>query len=346
MRGVAALAVLWSHLVTSWKITFFAAPQDFLAVDFFFILSGFVMGAAYGERLKHGLSPAKLALIRIIRLHPLLVVGALLGTVVLLLRSGLDASPGIIESGLFAALGLPAIFLAGTLAFPINGPAWSLFFELLANFGYALIGRFLTPVRILAITLLAIVLLIVVARGNGTIEGGWQWDGLTEGSVRVFFGFMAGLALYTYRPRWKASPVVGYALLAVLTVLLFDPMHEPVVNQLVMVILVFPTMIWIGSAVRANAFFNGAGAWIGAISYPLYILHWPLIDPMRDMFLSIDPQQQFLPLWLFVQITFSVALAWVAMTMFDEPVRAFLTRRLLGRPKPLTESAKPQVSST
>lgn len=81
LRGVAALLVVWYHLFEA----FATSPVDqrfnhgYLAVDFFFLLSGFVIGYAYDERWGRGLRMRDFIKRRLIRLHPMVVLGALLG---------------------------------------------------------------------------------------------------------------------------------------------------------------------------------------------------------------------------------------------------------------------------
>lgn len=88
LRGVAALLVLWYHVHEGFAFAS-GAPiigsinYGYLAVDFFFMLSGFVIGYAYAARLHRSMSLGNFARRRLIRLHPMVVFGALLGVVAL-----------------------------------------------------------------------------------------------------------------------------------------------------------------------------------------------------------------------------------------------------------------------
>lgn len=336
MRGVAAFAVLWGHLTTAWGALNIHGPQYVLAVDFFFILSGFVIGHAYAQRMKQGMSPAQLIRIRAIRLYPLLIVGALIGTVVMLVRHGGESgytAPVILGSGAFAALGLPSFFIPFTeIAFPVNSPAWSLFFELGVSLLYAFIARFLTRSWLVAIVLASGVLMTIAVLQRGTIELGWQRDGLLDGATRVLFGFFAGLALHDLRPRFSLPPWAGYELIAVLGVILFQPHAFWVHGNLAVALLAFPILVWLGSAVRETGWIARAGGFLGALSYPLYILHWPVIDLTHGLLSKVDPDGRYVALWMPLQIALVVSIAWFAMKLFDEPVRAWLTRATRRKP--------------
>lgn len=329
LRGVAALAVVCQHLGAVWQLGDIA-PQSFLAVDFFFVLSGFVIAHAYRNRLKTKLSPFGFLITRFVRLYPLLVAGAMLGTVVMLARAnGWPPTDAIVEGGLMAVLGLPALFMASTgLGFPINPPAWSLFFELTANVVYAFVARFLTPLRIAILTAVAAAIFLKLSFDLGAIPGGWQPYGIKEGLSRVFCSFTIGLLLYEIKPEWKAPPTVGYVAALVLAVCLFLPQNLGLIGHLILIFAIWPAITWLGSAVTESRLIAHAGATIGALSYPLYILHRPLLDPLRDMFLLIDPTAAFLPVWMVLQIIIVIGVSWLAMVAFDQPVRKWLTRLL------------------
>ncbi len=331
MRGIAAFAVLWGHLTDSWRRPDLASQQYILAVDFFFILSGFVIGHAYGARMKGKMSGVEFAILRVIRLHPLLVLAASIGTAVLMWRY--LGKPGftvanILGTGALAAVGLPSLLIASIpRAFPANGPAWSLFFELFANFIYAAIARHLTRNRLIVIVILAAAALIATAVSHGSIEMGWQKGMLVAGSTRVLFGFFAGLLIYELRPGIGAPSWLGYVLLAGVAFCLLDPAPPTVQLQLAMVLVAFPLLVWLGSAVRETPFVAAVGKLFGALSYPIYILHWPFVDLTRNLFLKFDPTSSLAPLWAILQIGLILLIAWLAMKLYDAPVRAWLMRQ-------------------
>ena len=141
LRGVAALLVIWYHVFEG----FATSPVDqwlnhgYLAVDFFFILSGFVIGYAYDDRWKSTMDVKGFFKRRLIRLHPMVVMGAVLGAVTFCIQ-GCEQWDGMqvaVSSVLLAILlnffmipalpgAAPEVRGNGEM-FPLNGPAWSLF---------------------------------------------------------------------------------------------------------------------------------------------------------------------------------------------------------------------------
>ena len=167
LRGVAALLVVWYHVFEGYQFASGSAiiqeiNHGYLAVDFFFILSGFVIGYAYDDRWGKTLTLGKFFKSRLIRLHPMVVMGALIGLVMFILQgavtwNGTPASvPAMMTALLCAMLMIPALPGGGYEVrgngemFPLNGPAWLLFFEYIGNILYALFIRRLST-RALAI---------------------------------------------------------------------------------------------------------------------------------------------------------------------------------------------------
>lgn len=158
LRGVAALFVVWYHVfegfgfaqsvngVDDGLITSF--NHGYLAVDFFFILSGFVIGYAYDDRWAKGFTLGQFAKRRLIRLHPMVVAGAVIGLITFCLQGAVKwdgthvATSAIMLALLCTMFLIPAV--PGTAPevrgngemYPLNGPSWSLFFEYIGNIIY------------------------------------------------------------------------------------------------------------------------------------------------------------------------------------------------------------------
>ena len=243
VRGVAALVVLGFHVFEAFATSPFDQTfnHGYLAVDFFFMLSGFVIGYAYDARWRGngnagGMTTADFFKRRLVRLHPMICVGALLGVVSFFVQGRVRWDGTEVGVPAVALAFLLSIFLIparpGTAAeirgngemFPLNGPSWSLFFEYLGNIFYALVLRRLPTAALAAFVALAALGLTGVAAGNlsgfGHIGVGWSLadfdalkntdngaigelfdNGLCGGLLRLGFSFPAGLLLArVFRP--------------------------------------------------------------------------------------------------------------------------------------------------
>ena len=154
LRGVAALLVVIYHIFEG--LAFAEATNGagaglittlnhgHIAVDFFFILSGFVISYAYDDRWKT-MSMGGFFKRRLIRLHPMLVMGAIVGTITFFI-GGFEKWDGTVTptSWVMIAMlltmfmipavpGVPYEVRGNGEMFPLNGPAWSLFFEYIGN---------------------------------------------------------------------------------------------------------------------------------------------------------------------------------------------------------------------
>jgi len=130
LRGVAAIVVVLFHAIFgAWVPRF-----GYLAVDLFFILSGFVLSHAYDKRFVAGMSVAEFLSLRVVRLYPLYLLGLVLGLCVVRINPSIMDAPaaGVLLNFVLNLFDLPGMEIPGTLyreLFPLNVPLWSLFFE-------------------------------------------------------------------------------------------------------------------------------------------------------------------------------------------------------------------------
>lgn len=146
LRGLAALAIVIWH-VPNW-FPYLRLPTAHIAVDLFFVISGFVIAASYESRLRTGLSVSSFMLIRVIRLYPFYLFGTLISIISLVLSF---FSHGTIsefhlafwKAAPFSAFMLPSpsFGIIGNL-YPLNIPAWSLHFEIIINIIWAFTNKF------------------------------------------------------------------------------------------------------------------------------------------------------------------------------------------------------------
>ncbi|MET3665151.1 acyltransferase [Caulobacter sp. 1776] len=355
LRGVAALMVVAFHLFEAHAG---GSPHKqiinhgYLAVDFFFLLSGFVVAYAYDDRWG-GMSQWAFYKRRLVRLQPMIVVGTLIGAALL----GLQHWSLFPKLETVTALQLLGIILLGVMMipmapsaeprgwgeiYPLNGPQWSLFYEYVANILYAVGLRKLSNRWLGALVAVAAVALVglLVMGPRGDVVGGWALDaqGVRIGLSRVMFPFFAGVLLMRLGKRIKvrnAFAVCSLLLVLALSLPRFGGTERLWINGLyeaACVILLFPLIVAIGAgekdadgpSVRIARFF-------GDLSYPLYITHYPLIYIYTGWVVDrkVGPAQgAMVGAGVFV---LAVTIAYACLKLLDEPARRWLARRVLAR---------------
>ena len=217
LRGVAALLVLWHHVFEGYSFAgggpILVVNHGYLAVDFFFILSGFVLSYAYDDRWGKSLSFGSFVKRRLIRLHPMVVMGAVLGAITFLLQGsvqwdGTHVATSVVMWALLISMfmipavpGTPREIRGNGEMFPLNGTNWSLFFEYIGNLLYALFIRRLSTrwIRVLTIVLgiaLAAFSIFDVS-GYNQLGIGWTLDAVNfvGGLLRMLFPFTLGMLI-------------------------------------------------------------------------------------------------------------------------------------------------------
>jgi len=260
LRGVAALAVVAYHIGVGLKLPWLA-PRGYLAVDFFFVLSGFVLARAYGERLVGGrMSALEFLRRRYLRLWPVACVGTALG-IVLSWPAAVQA-PSVAAAGLLL---LPNLWRADLTAYPYNPPHWSLWHEVVANYGYGVVAPRLTAALLGAwIAGSAFVLgYHVLAAGNG--DDLWL--------ARVAYSFAMGVAIERARP---ARSNVGILTLSALLILALS-LGRPSRVDLALTLLLFPALVWLGASTTVGRRLGPICSAVGRASYPLYAWHMPIL---------------------------------------------------------------------
>jgi len=332
LRGIAALGVVVFHYM-EW----IAADSSqnfighgFLAVDFFFCLSGFVIAYAYDDRL-HALGRIEFFRSRLIRLHPLVIFGSVLGLLGYLFNPfGGATEPGFLRNaGLFISslllIPLPIMPTRAYNLFGLNAPAWSLFFEYVANVAYAFL-LFRMPRRWLTgtIALAAAAVCFVIYQENSLL-GGWSGPTFWDGLVRVSFSFLAGMLLW--RSGWVVRNKLGFLpLAAMLTLAFLAPFSKwNLLTESVIVLLYFPLIVALGAGATPSAGMRKVCVFLGKISYPLYMTHYWLIWMFGDYYTRHHPAGLRLFLIVLAGIVFQVLLAWLVMILFDIPVRRRLS---------------------
>jgi peptidoglycan/LPS O-acetylase OafA/YrhL len=346
LRGVAALFVAMRHTSFFHNL---GISNGYLAVDLFFVLSGFVIAHAYERRLEQGLSAARFMALRYLRLWPVYVLGAALG----LVAAAMQALPGrdnltvaqVLHTAPFALAMLPGPHIKPML-YPVNSVAWSLALELLVNLAYALCWRRLRDVRVLAAVLAVSAFgLIGAAAHFGKLDVGFLWTDAWGGPPRVVFSFTAGLAINRlYRAGPWTSPLPAWATLAILPPL-FWLWVDQTIWPLACVLLVFPTIVGLAAGAEPRPAAARAFAWLGAASYPLYALHKPAGELMTLWVRHVSPHDV-RTLWIGAALmAVLVPACGLIERFYDRPVRRWLTGGLNGAtgllsPRPRTGQAE------
>ena len=366
LRGVAAAIVLLYHHfeVNGLGLTTSPINHGYLAVDFFFILSGYVVGYAYDDRWNR-MSTWTFFKRRLVRLHPMIVLSTLVGLLFFYFGTGgmfpLVGETPVGKLLVVALLGLLMIPVPVSMdvrgwaeVSPINGSGWTLYFEYFANIMYALlIRRF--PRWLLAVFVAASAFLTLnVALGWDvfgtlgerpgtayTMVGGWALTApeLTIGFTRLLFPFFAGLLLS--RLGWKIRVRGGFLWCSLLLVVLlamprvggeahglWNGMYEAAC-----ILLFFPVVVLMGAGSVTTGRTAKACKFLGDISYPLYITQYPIVFTLLGGWISNTPDATSSQV-LFTSIMsylFCFAAAYASLKLYDEPVRRWLTAHWLHR---------------
>ena len=354
LRGVAAITVVCFHIFEAFATSHLdqRINHGYLAVDFFFILSGFVVGYAYDDRWGK-MKTKDFIKRRIIRLHPMVVMGAVIGAVMFYFQgcSVWDVSqiavPALLIATVLNMFMIPAT--PGTEVrgvgemFPLNGPSWSLFFEYIGNILYALFIRKLPTKALTVLVILAGCGLASFAIFGplGDICVGYSLTGteFTGGSLRLLFSFSAGLLLSRiFKPAAKlkgAFWICGISVVALLAVPRIGGAEHLWMNGIydtICCILFFPLIVYLGaSGISTNKFTTKICKFLGDISYPLYMVHYPFIYLyyawVKNNNLTF---QESLP-GAAALVIGSIVLAYICLKFYDIPVRKYLTNRFLKK---------------
>lgn len=339
MRGVAALLVVVMHGQAMLGTQLF--ERAYLMVDLFFLMSGFVLAAAYGARLEAGGAGGWFAGRRLVRLWPLAVVGLLLGAVTeLALAAHLNRPVNADFAAVLAAGALMLPWLAGGLVVPFDGPLWSLQAEVWANTAWGFAARWLTPVRLAAVCALSGAALVMSTALTGSFDGGFANNDPSRhagpfafliGFARIGFSFPLGVLLHR---AWAAGrlPVRRlpfWTIPAALVPVSLIPLGAPAALDLAIVAVLFPMLLAVAvGGMQAGPLAGEAGR----ISYALYVLHGPVLVLLRGLAPASLPSPLRAALFA-AALALSLLLAHLAERWIDRPARRWAARRA---PAPLT----------
>lgn len=339
IRGIAAFVVILFHTSTIERIAPHGPRFGFLAVDLFFVLSGFVLAYSYDRQFARGMKPIEFMRRRFVRLYPLFVLGLIAGFVVRIVPAIRDATGGpmtgheILMATLFNAFMLPAPHSAqNLLTFPTDLPAWSLFFEVwVANLVFALMWKQLQGRRLAAFIGVMALLCMVSEAVFRTWDVGYQWSTFAGGFARVSFSFAVGVAaarVHAARPPRLHMP--SWVIWITVLSLMFMPLSRVPgeAYELLCVFVIIPALIYLGAeAVDRRPV---VGLALGDASYAAYAIHVPLLI----LLCYLVPGATAHPSELY-GVGFATAIFFLSLALayfYDRPVRDALERTF--RPAP------------
>ena len=366
LRGVAAMLVVAYHL---FEIHYHGGPDQpinhgYLAVDFFFVLSGFVIGYAYDDRWDK-MSTWAFFKRRLIRLHPMVIFGTLFGALMFYFGSCaefplINDTPWwmvvLVMLWCFTMIPLPhSMDIRGWAETnPLNGPAWSLQWEYLANILYAfLFRRFSKAALGICVTIFAVMTITLCldidvtgflqerSYASYTVVGGWSTtpDQLQVGLTRLLYPFFSGLLVSRVGKLIKVRG--GFWWCSLMIAVLFcmpwmglgtegDARWTNGLYEAFCILICFPLIVAIGaeSSVKGGKS-EAINRFLGDISYPLYITHFPLIY----MLMSWTDSHKDAPIGthIFVSVCvfiLAILIAYGAYRLYDLPVREWLKKQV------------------
>ena len=361
LRGVAALMVIWYHVFEGYAFaggtTIDTFNHGYLAVNFFFLLSGFVIGYAYDDRWGKNFTMKDFIKRRLIRLHPMVIMGAVVGAITFYIQGSVQWDGTHIGISMVMLSLLCTIFFIPAMPgvgyevrgngemFPLNGPCWSLFFEYIGNILYALFIRRLSNK---ALTIVVVLLGVALASfaifnvsGYGNIGVGWTLDGVNfiGGLLRMLFPFSMGMLLSrNFKPMklrgafWICT-LVMIALFAVPYLEGTESICTNGIYEAFCIIIAFPILLWIGaSGTTTDKKSTQICKFLGDISYPIYVIHYPFMY----LFYAWLIKNQLFTLGETWQVAlcvyaWNILFAYLCLKLYDEPVRKYLAKRFLNK---------------
>lgn len=324
LRGIAALAVVTFHTFLNGG----PLPNGQLAVDLFFLLSGFVIAYSYDERLCLSMPIRDFMVRRLIRLYPMVFVGALGGILIALIHNKtnhVDAYPvrSIAYSGGLSLFVLPYLGNAiNERAFSFNPPLWSLFFELVANVVYAVFARRLSIFVLVA---------IVISGLTGIVLGGPLGGGAKEtillGFPRVACGFFGGVLLFRlWKSGWLPKINGNFLILSAALVAIFGIPTLIGGSAFLPVYAIFLAIMICAIGARRSRF-DKYCALLGQLSYPIYLIHWLTLYVFAWLGGKIGLAGPNYPILAAIHFCCVPFMAYFVARFYETPVRLFLTTR-------------------
>lgn len=359
LRGVAAIMVVFFHVFETFSggdHTKQLLNHAYLAVDFFFMLSGYVISYAYDGRW-HKMGLKDFSIRRLVRLQPMIILGSVIGAALFYMQYSeglgwerISTIPGW-KVVLVMLIGMTVIPVGKGLDIrgwnemhPLNGASWSLFFEYIANIAYALVLKHISKVLLGLLVLISFGFTVHYAftNANGDLIGGWSIDDpiqLKIGFIRLAFPFLMGIFLARVAKLKfikNAFTITTIVLIIVFAAPRLGGHSLPWLNALYecfALLIMFPMLILIG----AGGTVEGKSAshickFLGDISYPIYITHFPLIYVYMAWVTNGKHtiEEPISLVYGLLTVIASISLAFISLKFYDIPVRKWLGKKFIN----------------
>lgn len=287
LRGIAAFMIVFYHLDIVYRI---GGPfaRGYLFVDLFFLLSGFVLTVSTEKKLRTGINAFEFTWARYKRLFPLVAVGVAVALVRALVIGLADPLTLLLWVALDLAM-IPSLVGAGPF-YRFNGPQWTLFYELLANFLHALVLKNVGTRMMLGLAAVMGGWLIYTVQQHGADTMGvnapsWQtwWMALP----RVGFSYVLGVWFgRKYREGFRTSSMPWWVALVVPVLGIMAVPYLPLGRangDLLFVMAFMPVMMWLVAMAQPPQGLKGPMEWLGNFSLPLYCVHLTVLVWMSEL---------------------------------------------------------------
>lgn len=330
LRGIAAVAVVLFHTRGFTGVELLHSA--YLSVDLFFLISGFVMAHVYEKDLGNRLTCGDFFIKRLRRIYPLYLVGLTLGVVAFVGASISNGDTLGLETVIILILAvffIPTMGLVGREGsiYPLNGPSWSLAFELIANYFHGFIARWLSFNVLLAMIALSAISLIVSVFYFGSADIGMTTNTFVGGLPRVFFSYFLGVLIFRAQDKLPTFPARSEWLLLALVAWLFyvdAPGNYRAIVDLAIILVILPLLVFAFVKVQLNQPIVQLFGGLGTASYALYVIHLPALKLLYGgwgIVFGGDPSLLFV---VAVFVPLLVVSAYFLTKIFDEPVQVLL----------------------
>lgn len=336
LRGVAAIAVVIFHFmeiaVPDYNDNFIA--HAYLAVDFFFCLSGFVIAYAYDNKLAD-IGFAKFFKQRLIRLQPLVIIGSIWGLVAFVVDPFSNLWVKYADK-LWLLFGASCLMIPYPLVperyfniFHLNPPSWSLFWEYVASIVYAAVLIRVGKKALWVLVAIGAVALVYEAHYATNLGVGWSGVNFWGGGIRAFFSFLAGILVYRsgYIIRNKLGFLITAGLLLLSLLAPFTATYNWILEPFI-IIAYFPLLLAIGAGATPGLRAKRLCELFGNISYPLYMIHYPFIWMFMSYVETHKPTLWWMSIITVVGTLLLIGLSYLVLVLIDMPVRQYLKNRL------------------